>query len=322
MILVTGGTGFLGSVLVRQLLDAGESVRILRRETSKLDLLGDASGRVEHAVGDLTDPEALREAVRGAQVVYHTAAYVGFGGQRDAERLHAVNVEGTAHVVDAALTEGVGRLVHTSSMAAFGRPERPPEIIDEAAEWVPSPMNTAYAKSKYASELEVQRGIAEGMDAVIVNPAVIFGPGRGGENTTAIVERARSGSRFAPAGGTNVVDVEDVAAGMRAAMARGVSGRRYFLGSENLRWVEILGTLADALGQRRPTLIVPPLAAQAAGIVAEVGFRLIGRRPTLTRETARLSSRFYRYTNRKAREELGCTFRPFTATAERIAAEG
>jgi len=320
VVLVTGATGFLGSVLVRQLVEAGEPVRVLRREGSALDLLGETAVRVEHALGDVTDPDAVRDAVRGSRVIYHCAGYVAFGAG-DLERLHAVNVRGTAHVADAALAEGVARLVHTSSVSAFGRPERPTERpIDETAEWVPSRQNSAYARSKYAAELEVQRAVAEGLDAVLVNPSLIFGPGRRGENTTAIVERARRGARLAPAGGTNVVDVEDVAAGLRAALARGANGERYFLGSENLRWTEILGTLADAFGQRRPTRTVPPPLAEAAGAVAEAAARLIGRTPTLTRETGRLSGHFYRYSNRKAIEDLGCTFRPFRETAERIAA--
>lgn len=321
MVLVTGGTGFLGSVLVRQLVEAGEPVRILRRATSSLDLLGPAADRVEHAVGDVTDPDSLREALQGVDAVYHTAAYMGFGGGRDAEKLRAVNVRGTAHVMDGALVEGVGRVVHASSMAAFGRPERPPALIDESAEWMPSPVNSAYARSKHESELEVYRAVAEGLDAVIVNPAMIFGPGRPGENTTRIAERARRGARLAPAGGTNVVDVEDVAAGMRAALARGTTGERYFLGSENLSWMEILATLAEAFGARPPARTVPAPLAEVAGAAAETFARLTGQRPTLTRETARLSGRFYRYSNRKAREELGCTFRPFRATAARIAAE-
>lgn len=327
MILVTGATGFLGSVLVRQLLEppagsgqGGEAVRILRRDSSSLDLLGEAAGRVEHVLGDVTDAAAVREAMRGVERVYHTAAFVGFGGAKDAERLRAVNVGGTANVVDAALEEGVRRLVLTSSQAALGRPETPVGVIDETAEWTASKLNTAYATSKHDAELEVQRGIAEGLDAVIVNPALIFGPGRAGENTMEIVEKARRGIPVAPAGGTNVVDVEDVAAGHRAAMARGETGERYFLGSENLAWQEIFGTLAAAFGKAGPRLVLPPALALLAGTASEALGALTRTRPALTRETARVSGRFYRYDNRKAREQLGVSFRAFRETAERIAA--
>ena len=319
MILVTGATGFLGSVLVSQLLDEGETVRILRRASSKLDLLGDSADRVEHAVGDVTDFASVQAAMRGVDFVYHTAAFVGFGG-KDAERLQAVNVGGTANVVDAALEAGARRLVFTSSQAALGRPLTPAGVIDETRAWNPSKMDTAYARSKHAAELEVHRAVAEGLDAVIVNPAVIFGPGRSGENTTEIVEKVRSGHvPAAPAGGTSVVDVEDVAAGHRAAMARGATGERYFLGSENLRWKTIFDTLAEAFGVPGPRIVLPPPLALVAGTASELAGAVTRSRPALTRETARISSRFFRYDNAKAREELGVTFRPFRATAERLA---
>ncbi|MCH8961424.1 MAG: SDR family NAD(P)-dependent oxidoreductase [Bacteroidetes bacterium] len=248
--LVTGATGFIGSELTRQLLQEGVRVRILRRATSRLDLLGEAAQHVEHVLGDVTDPPSLCEAMADVGQVYHVAAYVGLGGRRDHARLHRVNVGGTAHVVNAALEAGVERLVHTSSIAALGRPERP---IDETTEWHASSANTAYAVSKHEAELEVYRGIAEGLDAVIVNPSLVFGVGRPGENTRLIAERIRDGKIPAtPGGGTNVVDVEDVAAGHRQAMRHGKTGERYLLGGENISWKTIFGTLAEALGVAPP----------------------------------------------------------------------
>lgn len=318
--LVTGATGFLGAALVRQLAAAGERVRILRRATSRLDLLGDAAGHVEHAEGDVTEGGTVREAVRGVGRVYHAAAYVGFGGKKDEAALFEVNADGTAHVVDAALAEGVTRLVHVSSIAALGRTEAPTGVLDETASWTAGRANTAYARSKRAAELEVQRGVAEGLDAVIGNPAVIFGLGRAGENTMQIVERVRRGRmRAAPAGGTCVVDVEDVAAGLRAAMARGAAGERYLLGGENLSWLAILTALAEAFGVAPPRRVVGRRAALALGAASEAFALLTRTRPVLTRETARTSAATYRYSNRTAVEELGATFRPFRETAARIA---
>jgi dihydroflavonol-4-reductase len=319
VILVTGATGLLGSELVQQLVAAGEKVRILRRESSSLDLLGDAAQAVEHVIGDVTDPDSMVPAFEGVDIVYHTAAALGFGGKEDDEWLHEVNVRGTAHVVDAARNAGVRRLLNTSSMAAFGRPKNSELVIDESAAWTDSPYNTAYARSKYLGEREVHRGIAEGLDAVIVNPSLIFGPGRRDENTWQIVQRARRGARFAPQGGTNVVDVADVAACMRSAMDRGRTGERYFLGGENLPWMEILTILARAFDRPGPGFVVPPRLAVIAGAASELVARITGKRMTLTRSTARVSSRFYRYSNEKAVAELGCTFRPFEETARSIA---
>lgn len=319
-VFVTGATGLLGSTLTRRLVESGEDVRIYRRESSRMDLLGDLDGRVEHAFGDLNDRNALRDAMAGVECVYHVAGHLAFRGRADRAQLMRVNVDGTAAVVNAAIENDVRRLVHTSSMAAFGRPERPDGVLTEGSEWHRSRANSVYAHSKYLSELEIHRGIAEGLDAVIVNPALLFGVGRKGENTQRIIDGVRTESLPAiPAGGTNVVDVLDVSEGMIRAMAKGITGERYFLGSENLSWVRIIHTLADAFGSRPPRFILTRPSAIALSYVSE-GWSMITRtRPRITRENARSMSRFYHYDNRKAVEELGCSFRTFDATAERLA---
>lgn len=318
-VLVTGATGFVGAHLVRRLLTDGVSVRILRRATSSLDLLGPDAARVEHVLGDVTDFDAVRAAVLGMTHVAHVAAVVAFGpGQ--AERMHRVNVGGTATVVDAARGEGVARLVHTSSIAALGRTAQPGGLIDEGATWTPGPANTAYAVSKRDAELEVHRGIAESLDAVIVNPALVFGRGRTGEGTQALVDRVAAGRmRLAPPGGTAVVDVRDVADGLVAALERGETGRRYILASENLAWTEILGTLAEALGVPPPRGTVGARTLLAAGTLAETWSRLTRSDAGLTRETARTASATHCYANDRAVRDLSLTFRPFGETARWIA---
>ena len=317
MILVTGATGFVGSVLVRQLVGAGERVRVLRRASSSLDRLDGVE--VEHAVGDVTDPEAVRDAVDGAETVYHVAGVVAFGPRARA-RLRAVNVEGTATVVDAARAAGVGRLVHTSSIAALGRPASG-GVLDESAVWTPSRLNTAYAVSKRDAEREVLRGVAEGLDAVIASPALVFGPGRSGEGTTALAERLAAGALpLAPPGATAVVDVEDVAAGLRAARDRGETGQRYVLAAETLTWVEILGTLADALGVPAPTRTAPPWLLTLGGAVGQTWAAVTGSEPTLTLETARNAAATVRYDGSRAERQLGVAYRPFEDTARRLAA--
>ena len=318
--LVTGATGFIGSELTRQLLQQGANVRILHRATSRLDLLGEAAHHVEHALGDVTDPPSLHKAMDGVDRVYHAAAYVGLGGRRDRAQLHQVNVYGTACVVNAALEAGVERLVHTSSIAALGRPEQPQGSIDETAEWRASPTNTAYAISKHEAELEVYRGIAEGLDAVLVNPSLVFGVGRPGENTRRIAERIRDGKIPAtPTGGTCVVDVEDVAAGHLRAMRYGKTGERYLLGGDNLSWKTIFETLAEAFGVAPPRRMMPPGVAMTLATLAEAAAFVTRRPASFTRKMARSTARVYTYDNRKAIEELGCAFRPFADTARRIA---
>jgi len=317
--LVTGATGFIGSVLTRQLVEAGADVRIFRRDTSSLDLLGTYAERVDHAVGDVTHARSLYDAMQGVDRVYHVAAKVSFApGEQEA--LRRVNADGTANVVNAALEAGVDRFVHTSSMAAFGRPAEPNGLIDETTEWQGAPYRSPYARSKRRAELEVHRAIAEGLDAVIVNPSLVFGVGGPDTNTRRIVDAVRSGWLLVvPPGGTNVVDVRDVAAGLRAAMAKGETGRRYFLGSENLSWKAFTTTLADAFEVEPPRYTMPSSLLTLGGAMAE-GFATLTRtQPFLTRSTAHTASRTYRYDNSRARQELGCTFRPFEATARYIA---
>ncbi len=318
--LVTGATGFVGSVVTRQLVTAGTDVRILRRSHSKLDLLGEISGHVEHVVGDVRDPESLAVAMRGVAHVYHTAATVVMGPTRVLGRLRLTNVHGTACVVNAALAAGVQRMVHTSSIAALGQAPNPDSVRTEGTPWQGSRLNTPYAISKHEAELEIHRGIAEGLDAVMVNPSVIFGPGRPGENTMRLAELVQSGwVRKAPVGGSNVVDVEDVAAGHIRAMTHGTCGHRYILGSENLSWRDIFGTLARALGVAEPQSGLRPWLALAVATAAE-GWAALARKPAnMTRVLARNLAQRYRYSNEKAVRELGCSFRPFEETAQRMA---
>lgn len=317
--LVTGATGLIGSTLTHQLLDEDATVRILHRPRSSFDLLGDAADRVERLVGDLLDARSLYRALDGVDRVYHAAALVAAEG---GERLRRVNVDGTANVINAALRSGVHRLVHVSSIAALGHPENVTEdtLIDETSPWRPSQRDSTYARTKYDAELEVHRGIAEGLDAVIVNPSLVFGTGRPTTNTRRIVDAVRSGwIPGVPAGSTNVVDVNDVATGLRRAMAHGSTGDRYILGSENLSWRALIHTLADAFGVAPPSRTIPPGLLTATGWVAEGAAWLTGRSPRFSRALARSASRPRRYDNQKAIDELGCSFRPFAETAQRIA---
>ena len=320
--LVTGATGLLGSAIVKALLERDETVRILRRKSSKTDLLGPISEQVEHVVGDVTDPVAVEEAMHGVTHVYHAAARVGLEGPKHRDEMNRVNAGGTRVVVDAALHAGVQRLVHTSSIAALGRSDRPEGVIDENTEWVESPANTVYAISKHLAELEVYRGIAEGLDAVMVNPSMIFGVGRSGENTQRLVEHVRDRRLPAiPTGGNGFVDVLDVAQGHLLAMDRGRTGERYILSSQNLTWDEVIKMLADSFGVRPPRFSMNRSLGMVLAVGAEIAGSVFRFSPLINRAAVAQSSSIYRYSNQKAIDELGSTFRPFRRTLERIAGE-
>ena len=321
-VLVTGATGLIGSVLTQRLVADGCDVRILHRKNSPLKVLGDALGSVERVEGDLLDPGTVATAMQGVRQVHHVAAYIGYGSRREWRKLYEVNVRGTALVVDAALRENVERLVYTSSIAALGRPDRDDVTIDESQEWISSRANSYYARSKHLAELQVQRAVAEGLDAVLVNPSIVLGVGRPGENIGFVMERIRKGQMFvAPAGGSNFVDVVDVADAHIKAMNTGATGERYIIGGENLLWRTAFADLAHAFGKPGPRFIIPPDLAVIAGAIVEAASLVLPLGQVLTRETARMVSHVYRYDNTKAREELGCTFSSVKETGRRLAEE-
>jgi len=230
-----------------------------------------------------------------------------------------VNVDGTRNVVDAALHAGVKRMVHTSSIAALGRADWSEGVMDENSEWQDSPANTVYGVSKHKAELEVFRGIAEGLDAVMVNPSMIFGVGRPGENTRQLVDQVRRRQLpAAPTGGNGVVDVLDVAGGHLRAMDEGGTGERYILSGENLSWRTIIDMIAEGFGVRPPRLQLSLPLGMVLATVMEASGRLFRFRPLITREAVTQASRTFEYSNKKAVDELACTFRPFQETIERI----
>lgn len=308
----------MGAALVRQLVAQDAAVRIFRRPNSPLEALGTAAETVEHAEGDLTDARSVRQAMDGVTHVYHAAARVDLGANLHA--LRPVNVQGTAHVLNAARQMGVTRVVHTSSIAALGRPESHDGLISEDTSWAGRPTRSAYAKTKHEAELEVHRSIAEGLDVVIVNPALVFGTGRPDASTHQIVQAVRN-ERLpgVPPGGTCVVDAEDVAVGMRRAMLHGACGRRYILGSQNLAWASIIRQLAQAHGVDAPTRVIPAAWLRVAGGLAEAWAWISRSTPRFSRTMARSAARTLRYDTTRARTELECTFRPFVETAARIA---
>lgn len=318
-VLVTGATGFLGSELVYQLLDAGHHVRIFRRKTSKLHLLTPIIHDIEHAVGDdITDLDALQRSMKDIRAVFHIAGNV----QPGSTSLDRDNALGTARVVDAALGSGIERLVHTSSIAAIGTMEG--MVSDENSELQNKSSLWAYAKSKYMAELEVQRSIAEGLDAVLVNPSVVMGPdrseGKALNTTHKYALKIRAGKvRVYPHGSSNVVDVTDVASGHLAALERGKTGSRYILASENLSWKSILATLSKALGTRPPSIQLPYSVALIGGMFTDLLGSVTGKRFPFGRSTVSYVMKDRSYSNQRAIEELGCSFRPFEETARRVA---
>lgn len=319
LILITGATGFVGSYLLRLLLQKGYKVRALRRENSNMELVQHLPGQVEWVTADVTDLGALEDAFEGVTHVFHCAALVSFH-PKDASKMQQVNVSGTANVVNLCLEFGVQKLVHISSIAALGRaPNRP--HLDESCKWVESKSNSRYGVSKYGAELEVQRGIAEGLTAAIVNPSVIVGSGNWNDGMSAFFKKMDDGLKFCPSGGSGFVDVRDVVRFMVLLMESDISGERYILNSINTTHRAFFDGIAQALGVPAPPITVGPLLAEVAWRVEWLKEKLLGIPPMATKESVRASVTHYTYGNEKSRSVFGFEYIPFEQTVRETAAQ-
>lgn len=319
LILVTGGTGFLGSHLIRLLVQSGYRVRALRRAGSAMDLVEEVAGWVEWVEADVTDIVALEDAFQGVTHVMHCAAISSFH-PRDAERLKNTNVDGTTHVVNLALDFGIQKLIHVSSIAAFGRMKERPRL-DETAKWVQSKDNSRYAVSKYLSEQEVWRAHVEGLPVAIVNPAVILGSGFWDAGSPRFFSQIDQGLKFWPIGRSGMVDVRDVARFMLLLLESNVAGERYILNAQDIAFQDLFKMIAQALGTRPPAIKVTPLLAEVAWRVEWLKEKILGTEPVVTKESARSSVSSFFYDNKKSLTLPGFEYRPLEHTIREIAAQ-
>jgi dihydroflavonol-4-reductase len=253
--LITGGAGFLGGKLARALLKEGHEVRLLLRNPRQESAL--ASLPVSFAVGDLNDAGSLRRACEGMDWVFHTAGLISYNPAK-ADLLYRTNVLGTKAIAEAALQEKVKRLIHTSSTAALGVNTDPTQLMREDHPFNARSLGLAYFDTKYDAEVELLKVVEKGLDAVIVNPGSILGPG-----DTRRFEKGYAGLiyKYKPPflfhGGINFVDVEDVVAGEILAAKKGRRGERYILGGENLGFGDLITRVNSILGRPSPTKFVP-----------------------------------------------------------------
>lgn len=313
-ILITGGTGFIGSNLADALLQRGYAVRILRRRSS--NLVNVEHLPVEHRVGDVRDVGSLREAMRGCDTVFHTAAIVSFW--RPLHQLqYEVNVGGTRNVVDACLKENIERLVHTSSIAAIGHPTSG-MLADEITPFNWQHVESGYKNSKHMAEQEIKRGVERGLNAVMVNPAVVIGPGDIHFNGGKIIRSVkRHQALFYIKGGMNIVFVEDVVRGHISAAVKGKTGERYILGGENLTHKQAFQMTAQVVGGVIPRIRMPISVLRVAAKLFDAAGTLLKREPMVTSELFFGAGLQNWYSSEKAQRELGYTITPFREALEK-----
>lgn len=296
MILVTGASGFLGSHLVQQLSKEGVAVRALYYSTPPTeDLL--ALPHVTWQQADLLDVFAVEKIMENVQWIYHCAAIVSFDG-KDKEALVNVNVASTANVVNAALEAGVQKLLYVSSIASLGRSATQKEI-DEQTEWEDSSYNSVYSKSKYLAEMEVWRGMAEGLNAVIINPGIILGIGDWEKGSTKLIQTAYKEFPFYTDGVNGWVAVKDVVAIAQKLMQSNISEERFIVTCGNYSYKEIFSWMAEALHKKPPTIKAGKLASGLVWRWNALRSFFTGKTATITKETATTAQKQSYYNNQK-----------------------
>ncbi len=320
MILITGATGFLGAELVFQLLQTEERVRCIRRENSLIpDRLADLSNRIDWQIADILDYSDLSDSFEDVTKVYHCAALVSFD-KKLKQKMLAVNAEGTENVVNLCIENDVAKLIHVSSIAALGN-AKAGTTTNESSFWEGFEVRDAYAVSKYRAEMEVWRGMNEGLKAIIVNPSVIIGADAGTEGSGAIFQNVKEGINYFTQGETGFVDVKDVASCMILLMQHAVINQRFILNSENLSYKELFNLSADAFEIPRPKKLAKPWILSVAWRFSQLMNRFSRKKGGLNRAIAKTASKVSRYDNSKVKSLLNFDFIPVKQSVIQIAAK-
>jgi dihydroflavonol-4-reductase len=307
-VLVTGGTGFIGSNLTAKLLAEGYNVRILRRQDSNLRAIDGID--VEHRIGDIRDKDSIKRAIQGCDTVFHTAATVSFW-RKNRDVIYEVNVVGTRNVAEAALELGVERFVYTSSVATLGyRDDGIP--TDETTEFNWSSHDIPYKNSKHQAEVEVINAFKAGLPAVIVNPSVVVGARDTHFHGGQLIRDVKRG--LAPLyldSWINVVYVGDVVFGHIQAAKKGRLGEKYILSGENIKTKEAFERTANIVGGLRPMIRVPFIFARAAARACDLLSMITNLKPLITPELIDAAEHENPFSAEKAVRELDYRITPF-----------
>lgn len=318
MNLVSGATGLIGAHMALYLVQSGEPVRALYRDSARkartqalferyhaLNLFD----QIEWHQADLCDIPALESAFEGVTYVYHCAGFISFDSARE-KQLRKTNIEGTANMVNCALAYGVSKFCHVSSIAALGEPKPGENTIDETTEWNPEKARSYYAISKYGAEIEVWRAQQEGLSTVIVNPAVVLGPGFWGTGSGAIFTTIEKGFPFYTKGATGFVAVIDVVKIMHKLVQGAIENERFVLVSQTVAFRDIANKIADALDVKRPSYEASPLMTELARVLDYLRSFVNGGKRRLLKETASALHHRREFSQQKLQKVMSFAFTP------------
>ena len=321
MILITGGTGLVGSHLLFRLVSSGKKLRAIYRSKSSFGGVkkvfsyysSEAEAnrlfdQIEWKKADVTDIPALEKALSEVEFVYHCAAVVSFDSSKDS-LLRKVNIEGTANVVNLCVAHKIKKLCHVSSIATFDQ-KSGEKVISEASLWNKEKDHSMYAITKYGAEMEVWRGSQEGLDVVIINPGIIIGPGFWDSGSGKIFSQINSGLKYYFPKVTGFVGVADVVEILILLMDSAVKNEKFIAVSENLSFREVFKITAEALNKPTPSKMLKPWMISAGWLLERFGSLFSGKERLLSRKSSETLFEETYYSSGKLQQRFGFEFQP------------
>ncbi|MBD0403124.1 NAD-dependent epimerase/dehydratase family protein [Flammeovirga sp. EKP202] len=310
-VFVTGGTGFVGGYIIQALLKEGAQVVAMNGIQNDKSFLKNESDQIEWVDVHLLDPGKLSEVLQEVEYIVHAASIVSFNTSR--EELRAINVDGTANLVNIALQSNIKKFVFISSIAALGIPEFGDQINEES-KWTGEKGMSQYAISKYNAEQEVWRGFREGLDMVILNPSVIFGVGDFKRSSLSILNYIKKGVKFYPSGLFSSVDVRDVSQGVVNVLNLPITGERFILNADNLPFREALSIISKQLNVNPPVKSISRSTVLFVYYIKKILSIFSSKQNALTKDLINTLFSSYQYQNTKAVEKLNINFHSLEET--------
>jgi len=322
MILVTGGSGLVGSHLLYELTSSGFKVKALKRSTSDLSNLKktfkiynsnykELLNKIEWIDGDVSNTESLREACKGVKTIYHCAAIVSFNPE-DKEKIHNINIEGTSNIVNLCIENSI-RLCFVSSIATLGNFTSSP--INENSHFNKNTPHSEYSYSKFLSEEIIWKGVDRGLNTVIVNPSIILGFGHWNTGSSKLITTVANGLAFYTKGMTGYIDVRDLCRAMHLLADSDIKSERFIINGGNFTYQELFSQIAKGLNLDAPKYYASPLLTGIGWRIAKLKTKLSGKKASLTKETARSSHNISKYDGSKITNFIkNFSYTPFEQT--------